>query len=36
MFYNSRRLAAVRKEVHGYRMWPAQLIRLWNVSVDRR
>jgi peptide/nickel transport system substrate-binding protein len=35
MFYNSRRLAAVRTEVHGYRMWPAQLIRLWNVSVDR-
>jgi peptide/nickel transport system substrate-binding protein len=33
--YNSRRLAAVRREVHDYRIWSAQLIRLWNVSVER-
>jgi peptide/nickel transport system substrate-binding protein len=35
MLYNSRRLAAVRMEVSDYRIWSAQLIRLWNVSVER-
>lgn len=33
--YNSRRLGAIRKEVKGYRIWSAQLVRLWNVSVER-
>lgn len=35
IFYNTRRITAMRDDVHGYRMWPAQLTRLWNVSVTR-
>lgn len=35
IFYNTRRITAMRDTVRGYRMWPAQLTRLWNVSVER-
>ena len=36
ILYNTRRVTAMRDAVHGYRNWPAQTLRLWNVSVDRR
>jgi peptide/nickel transport system substrate-binding protein len=33
ILYNTRRVTAMRDTVHGYRSWPAQSQRLWNVSV---
>lgn len=30
--YNTRRVTALRGTVKGYRAWPAQSIRLWNVT----
>jgi len=31
--YNTRRVTALRDTVKGYRAWPAQSIRLWNVTT---
>jgi peptide/nickel transport system substrate-binding protein len=36
VLFNTRRVTALRSTVHGYRSWPAQLQRLWNVSVGDR
>jgi peptide/nickel transport system substrate-binding protein len=33
--YNSRRVTGLRASVTGYRAWPAQSQRLWNVAVGQ-
>jgi len=33
VLYNTRRVTALRDTVKGYRAWPAQSIRLWNVTA---
>ena len=33
VLYNTRRVTALRTTVKGYRAWPAQSIRLWNVTL---
>jgi peptide/nickel transport system substrate-binding protein len=35
VLYNSRRVTAYRSDVFGYKSWPAQLQRLWDVGVRR-
>jgi peptide/nickel transport system substrate-binding protein len=35
VLYNSRRVTAFRSNVFGYKSWPAQLQRLWDVGVRR-
>lgn len=36
ILYNTRRVTAMRDNVHGFKSWPAQTQRLWNVSVGTR
>ena len=36
VLYSTRRVAAVRDDVHGFRPWPAQAMRLWNVRKEAR
>jgi len=36
ILYNTRRITAMRSMVHGFRSWPAQTQRLWNVSLQGR
>jgi peptide/nickel transport system substrate-binding protein len=35
VLYNTRRVTAYRSDVFGYKSWPAQLQRLWDVGVRR-
>lgn len=36
ILYNTRRVTAVRAQVTGYKPWPAQSQRLWNVGLGAR
>lgn len=36
ILYNTKRVTALRDDVTGFRSWPAQTQRLWNVSVGKR
>ena len=36
ILYNTRRVTAMRSRVHGFRSWPAETQRLWNVSLQGR
>jgi peptide/nickel transport system substrate-binding protein len=36
ILYNTRRVTALRDRVTGYRNWPGQTQRLWNVGLEKR
>jgi peptide/nickel transport system substrate-binding protein len=36
ILYNTRRVTALRNRVTGYRNWPGQTQRLWNVGLEAR
>lgn len=36
ILYNTHRVTALRDRVTGYRNWPGQTQRLWNVALEAR